>query len=144
MKNKKIISYKYVGYDPMNKCGIYRVNTYEEERNWMLWQTTMATSTAIRKLRETIEYLEELGKKPSTISRCIASIRSFYQYVLRKGKVKKATKIKVKIPAGIDDNQTVILRGEGAAGSKGGEKGDLFITVHIKKHRLYTRKQNNV
>ena len=61
-----------------------------------------------------------------------------------KGKVKKATKIKVKIPAGIDDNQTVILRGEGAAGSKGGEKGDLFITVHIKKHRLYTRKQNNV
>ena len=36
-----------------------------------------------------IEYLEELGKKPSTISRCIASIRSFYQYVLKKGKVKK-------------------------------------------------------
>ena len=36
-----------------------------------------------------IEYLEELGKKPSTISRCIASIRSFYQYVLKKGKVKR-------------------------------------------------------
>ena len=61
-----------------------------------------------------------------------------------KGKVKKATKIKVKIPAGIDDNQTVILRGEGAAGNKGGEKGDLFITVHVKKHSIYTRKQNNV
>ena len=61
-----------------------------------------------------------------------------------KGRVKKATKIKVKIPAGIDDNQTVILRGEGAAGHKGGEKGDLFITVHIKKHSIYTRKQNNV
>lgn len=61
-----------------------------------------------------------------------------------KGKVKKATKIKVKIPEGIDDNQTVILRGEGAAGDKGGEKGDLFITVHIKNHNLYTRKQNNV
>ena len=61
-----------------------------------------------------------------------------------KGKVKKATKIKVKIPAGIDDNQTVILRGEGAAGNKGGEKGDLFITVHVKRHSIYTRKQNNV
>ena len=60
------------------------------------------------------------------------------------GKVKKATKIKVKIPAGIDDNQTVILRGEGAAGNKGGEKGDLFITVHVKRHSIYTRKQNNV
>ena len=61
-----------------------------------------------------------------------------------RGKVRKATKIKVKIPQGIDDGQTVILRGEGAAGTKGGEKGDLFITVHIKKHRIYTRKQSNV
>lgn len=61
-----------------------------------------------------------------------------------KGKVRKATKIKVKIPQGIDDGQTVILRGEGAAGTKGGEKGDLFITVHLKKHKIYTRKQSNV
>lgn len=61
MKNKKIISYKYVGYDPMNECGIYRVSVYEEERNGMLWPTTMAISTAIRKLRDTIEYLEEFS-----------------------------------------------------------------------------------
>ena len=61
-----------------------------------------------------------------------------------RGKVRKATKIKIKIPQGIDDGQTVILRGEGAAGIKGGEKGDLFVTVHIKKHKIYTRKQSNV
>ena len=61
-----------------------------------------------------------------------------------KGKVKKPTKIKVKIPAGIDDNQTIILRGEGAAGSKGGPKGDLYITIHLKRHHLYTRKDDNV
>ena len=36
-----------------------------------------------------IEYLEKLGKKPSTISRCIASIRSFYQYELKNKKIKK-------------------------------------------------------
>ena len=45
-----------------------------------------------------IEYLEELGKKPSTISRCIASIRSFYQYVLKKGKVKKDPTKEIKSP----------------------------------------------
>ena len=61
-----------------------------------------------------------------------------------KGKVRKATKISVKIPAGIDDNQTVILRGEGAAGNNGGPKGDLYINVHIKPHHLYTRKGNHV
>ncbi len=61
-----------------------------------------------------------------------------------KGKIKKPTKIKIKIPAGIDDNQTIILRGEGAAGTKGGPKGDLYITVHLKRHHLYTRKDDNV
>ena len=61
-----------------------------------------------------------------------------------RGKVRKAVKIKVKIPQGIDDGQTVILKKEGAAGTKGGENGDLFVTVHIKKHKIYTRKQSNV
>lgn len=61
-----------------------------------------------------------------------------------KGTVKKQPKIKVKIPAGIDDNQTVVLRGEGEPGEKGGPKGDLYITVRIKKHNIYTRKGNQV
>ena len=49
-----------------------------------------------------------------------------------RGKVRKQPKIKVKIPAGIDDNQTVVLRAEGESGEKGGPKGDLYITVKIK------------
>ena len=61
-----------------------------------------------------------------------------------KGTVRKQPKIKVKIPAGIDDNQTVVLRGEGEPGTKGGPKGDLYITLRIKKHSIYTRKGNNV
>ena len=61
-----------------------------------------------------------------------------------KGKLRKQPKIKVKIPAGIDDNQTVVLRGEGEPGEKGGQKGDLYITVKIKRHNIYTRKGNNV
>lgn len=61
-----------------------------------------------------------------------------------KGTVRKQPRIKVKIPAGIDDNQTVVLRGEGEPGEKGGPKGDLYITVRIKRHNIYTRKGNNV
>ena len=61
-----------------------------------------------------------------------------------KGKIRKVTKIKVKIPAGIDDNQTVVLRNEGNSGEKGGPKGDLYITVHLKRHSIYTRKDDNV
>ena len=61
-----------------------------------------------------------------------------------RGTTRKQPRIKVKIPAGIDDNQTVVLRGEGEPGEKGGPKGDLYITVKIKKHSIFTRNGNNV
>lgn len=61
-----------------------------------------------------------------------------------KGKVRKQTKIMVKIPAGIDDNQTIILRNEGEFGEKGAPKGDLYIVVHLKRHIIYTRKNENI
>ena len=61
-----------------------------------------------------------------------------------KGTVRKQPKIKVHIPAGIDDDQTVVLRKEGDPGEKGGPNGDLYITVRIKKHSMFTRKGNHV
>ncbi len=61
-----------------------------------------------------------------------------------KGTVRKTPKVKVKIPAGINDNQTVVLRGQGNPGTKGGPAGDLFITVRVKKSNIYRREGNNV
>ena len=61
-----------------------------------------------------------------------------------KGTVRKQAKIKVKIPAGIDDNQTVVLRGEGEPGEKGGPEGDLYITIKMRKSNVYTRKGTTV
>ena len=61
-----------------------------------------------------------------------------------KGTIRSQAKIKVKIPAGINDNQTVVLRGEGEPGIKGGAKGDLYITLRVKKHMIYSREGNNV
>ena len=61
-----------------------------------------------------------------------------------KGKVRKQARVSINIPAGINDNQTVVLRGEGDVGEKGGPKGDIYITVHLKRHSIYTRKGDNV
>ena len=61
-----------------------------------------------------------------------------------KGTIRKQAKIKVKIPAGIDDNQTVVLRGEGEPGEKGGPKGDLYITIRVRKSNVFTRQGSNV
>ena len=61
-----------------------------------------------------------------------------------KGIVRKQAKIKIKIPSGIDDGQTIILRGEGEPGERGGSNGDLHIEVRIKKHSIYTRNGDKV
>ena len=61
-----------------------------------------------------------------------------------KGTVRKQARIKVKIPAGIDDGQTIVLRNEGEPGEKGGPKGDLYIVIRMKRHSIYTRKGDNV
>ena len=61
-----------------------------------------------------------------------------------KGTVRNQVRLTVKIPAGVDDNQTIVLRGEGEPGENGGTKGDLYITVHVKRHSIYSRKGNNV
>ena len=61
-----------------------------------------------------------------------------------KGTIKRGMKLKVKIPEGIDDGQTVVLKGEGEPGINGGPKGDLYIVVHVKRHNIYTRKSEHV
>ena len=61
-----------------------------------------------------------------------------------RGKIRKQAKIKIKIPAGIDDGQTIVLRGEGESGARGGAKGDLYINIRVKKHSIYTRNGSDV
>ena len=56
-----------------------------------------------------------------------------------KGKVRTRKKIEVNIPAGIDNNQIVNVRGFGNAGSNGGPSGDLKVIISIKKHAYFKR-----
>ena len=67
-------------------------------------------------IKEYIEYLKEEGKKTSTISRSLASIRSFYQYELRTKKVKKdptdgmqSPKIEKKAPSILSADEVELL-----------------------------------
>ncbi len=55
------------------------------------------------------------------------------------GSVRKPKKVRVKIPAGIDDGQQVYVRGEGDAGSKGGPSGDLILNIRVRRHKLFVR-----
>ena len=60
------------------------------------------------------------------------------------GKVRKSRTLKVKIPAGIDDGQSIQLRGQGNAGTNGGPNGDVIVTIAIRPHPIFNRDGNNV
>jgi len=60
------------------------------------------------------------------------------------GTVRKRRTIKASIPAGIDNGQTISIRGQGNAGLNGGPAGDLLITVTVRPHELFRREGTSV
>ena len=60
------------------------------------------------------------------------------------GSVRKRKTIKASIPAGIDNGQTISVRGQGHAGKNGGPAGDLLITITVKPHDLFRREGTSV
>lgn len=60
------------------------------------------------------------------------------------GKTIKNKKIKVKVPAGVDNGSIISIRGEGDAGERGGPSGDLFVYITVKEDKLFKRKGNNI
>ncbi|MEN6338661.1 MAG: molecular chaperone DnaJ [Clostridiaceae bacterium] len=56
------------------------------------------------------------------------------------GRVRKNIKKTLKIPAGIDNGQTLRLPGMGSAGHRGGQNGDLYVTIGVRSHKQFVRK----
>jgi len=60
------------------------------------------------------------------------------------GRVQKISKISINVPAGIDNGQTISLRGEGEPGMMGGPPGDLYVSIRVKPHPLFKREGYDV
>jgi len=60
------------------------------------------------------------------------------------GKIKKKQRIKVPIPAGIDDGMRLKMGGYGDAGDAGGPPGDLYVYVRVKPHEIFSREGDDL
>lgn len=55
------------------------------------------------------------------------------------GRVEKTSRVKLKIPAGIEHGARLRSSGQGEAGLRNGGSGDLYVVVHIKEHTIFER-----
>jgi len=60
------------------------------------------------------------------------------------GTVKTRKKIKVTIPAGVDDGQQLRVSGQGEPGRNGGPAGDLYIVFRVREHELFEREGDDI
>ncbi len=60
------------------------------------------------------------------------------------GRVQRTRKLGVRIPAGVDTGSQIRLSGEGEAGVRGGEPGDLYVVLRVKAHPQLERRDRDV
>ncbi|MDD5289673.1 MAG: molecular chaperone DnaJ [Patescibacteria group bacterium] len=75
-----------------------------------------------------------VGKKPEKFcSKCHGA-----------GRTKNKKEIKIEIPAGIDEGQSIKISNAGNAGEKGSAAGDLYISFQIRPDKIFTREGENI
>ncbi len=60
------------------------------------------------------------------------------------GRRNEDTRIKINIPAGVDDGTRLRSTGNGDAGLRGGQPGDLYVFLHIKPHDVFQREDDDL
>jgi len=55
------------------------------------------------------------------------------------GRLRIERKVLVRIPPGVDTGTQLRIKGEGEPGEKGGQRGDLFVVIHVKEHPFFIR-----
>jgi molecular chaperone DnaJ len=60
------------------------------------------------------------------------------------GRQELASKIKLRIPAGVDTGSRLRSTGNGEAGLRGGTPGDLYVVLHVAPHELFQREGDDL
>ena len=60
------------------------------------------------------------------------------------GRERKSSRLRVRIPAGVQDGSAIRLSGQGEAGARGAPTGDLYVEIRVKPHPIFHREGANL
>lgn len=60
------------------------------------------------------------------------------------GRRKKVSKVLVRVPAGVDDENRLRVPGQGESGLRGGRAGDLYVILRVRQHELFHREGDDL
>ncbi len=110
-------------------------------------EETCLTCKGSGKVQQTVRSMFGSFAQVSTCPTCQGSGKTYSKKCHKcggDGRIKQEKKINIKIPAGIDSGQTISIRGAGEAGEKGAPNGNLYVNVHVRPHREFQRKNNDI
>ncbi len=97
--------------------------------------------------RGAVIYQQGFFTMKTTCSRCKGRgtiVSNPCEYCGGKGRVYKRKKVKIKIPAGVDNGDTLRIPEEGEAGINGGPAGDLYVVIELKEDKIFSRKGSDL
>lgn len=110
-------------------------------------EETCPTCKGNGKVQQTMRSMFGSFSQVSTCPTCSGSGKIYTKKCHKcqgEGRVKQEQKIPVNIPAGIASGQTISVRGQGEAGEKGAQAGDLYVNVYVKAHNKFKRENDNI
>ncbi|RJP23534.1 MAG: molecular chaperone DnaJ [Candidatus Abyssobacteria bacterium SURF_5] len=60
------------------------------------------------------------------------------------GRIRTTRKLRITVPAGVDNGSRIRYRGEGEAGARGGPNGDLYLMINVREHDFFKREGDNL
>ncbi len=60
------------------------------------------------------------------------------------GRMIKEKTLELKVPAGVDSGSKLRISGEGDAGAKGENRGDLYVVLHVRDHEFFERREHDL
>jgi len=110
-------------------------------------EETCRTCQGSGKIRKTVNTILGTVAQEVICSECHGRGKTFAEKCEKcsgEGTVKEEKAILIDIPAGINDGQTISIRGEGEAGKFGAPNGDLFVNIHIRPYQKFVREGDDI